>query len=205
MKVENFMAPIIENLISAYPGFTPNLEYHRTGHPRPFLAYFPGLISRTNLPPVVVHLENDKTIKIATPETISVDKLPKQLNYQPSNPFDLASFGPTVKIPLGYQVLGRSGDKGANVNCGFFPRGQTEEEWDWFRSFMTTDRIHSLLGKDSKAVERTERVEFPRIHAVHFVLIGLLSGGGGGGVSSTCRPDSLGKVRKLVHPELLTN
>jgi hypothetical protein len=51
-----------------------------------------------------------------------------------------------------------------------------------------------LMGKDAKAVERTERVEFPEIHAVHFVFVGILSGGGGGGVSSTVRADSLGKV-----------
>jgi hypothetical protein len=46
MKEENFKDPIVENLISAYAGFTPSLDYHRTASPKPFLAYFPGLLPR---------------------------------------------------------------------------------------------------------------------------------------------------------------
>lgn len=196
LAVENFKDPVIENLISAYPGFTPSLEYHRTGVPKPFLAYFPGLIPRGQIEPVKVYfLDSNEVISIPHPAFVTpVAQLPKQQNYEPTNPVDLKSFGETVQIPLGYQVYGRSGDKGANVNCGLFPRGQSQEEWDWFRTFMSTPKLIELLGDDAKAVERIERVEFPEVHAVHFVLVGLLSGGGGGGVGSTIRPDSLGKV-----------
>jgi hypothetical protein len=196
LAVENFKDPVIENLIQAYPGFTPSLEYHRTGMPKPFLAYYPGLLPRGLIDPVKVHfLDSDEIITVPHPVFITpVSKLPKQENYGPTIPVDLKSFGKTVRIPLGYQVFARSGDKGANVNCGLFPRGQSREEWDWFRSFMSTEKVRELLGKDANAVERIERVEFPLIHAVHFVLVGILSGGGGGGVSSTVRADSLGKV-----------
>ena len=55
-----------------------------------------------------------------------------------------------------------------------------------------------LMGKDAKAVERTEKIELSEIHAVHFVFVGLLSGGGGGGVSSTSRADALGKIRPII-------
>jgi hypothetical protein len=197
LKVENFKDPIIENLIQAYPGFTPSLEYHRTGAPKPFLAYFPGLIPRGLLAPVQVHfLDSKEVLTVPHPPFVTpISQLPKQQNYEPTNPTKLDSFGPTVKIPLGYQVFARSGDKGANVNCGLFPRGNSKEEWDWFRSFMSTEKVMELMGKDVAAVERTERVEFPELHAVHFVFVGLLSGGGGGGVGSTVRPDALGKVR----------
>lgn len=196
LKVENFKDPVIENLISAYPGFTPSLEYHRTGMPKPFLAYYPGLLPRGLIEPVKVHfLDSNESITIAHPSyAIPIAKLPKQENYEPTNPVSLDSFGPTVKIPLGYQVFARSGDKGANVNCGLFPRGESKDEWDWFRTFMSTEKVMELMGKDAKTVERTERIEFPEIHAVHFVFVGILSGGGGGGVSSTTRADSLGKV-----------
>lgn len=196
LAVENFKDPVIENLIQAYPGFTPSLEYHRTGMTKPFLAHYPGLLPRGLIDPVRVHfLDSDEIITIPHPPFITpVSKLPKQENYEPTNPVNLKSFGKTVRIPLGYQVFARSGDKGANVNCGLFPRGQSQEEWDWFRSYMSTEKVLHLLGKDAKAVERTERVEFPEIHAVHFVFVGILSGGGGGGVSSTIRADSLGKA-----------
>jgi len=196
LKVENFKDPIIENLVQAYPGFTPSLEYHRTGIPKPFLAYFPGLIPRRQIEPVKVHsLDSDWSITLPPPKFITpIAQLPKQENYEPTNPVNLNSFGPTLRIPLGYQVFARSGDKGANVNCGLFPRGNSPAEWDWFRSFMSTAKVLELLGDDAKGIERVERVEFPLIQAVHFVFVGILSGGGGGGVSSTTRADSLGKV-----------
>jgi hypothetical protein len=196
LAVENFKDPVIENLISGYPGFTPSLEYHRTGAPKPFLAYFPGLLPRGLIEPVKVYfLESDEVITIPHPVFVTpIAQLPKQENYEPTNPVDLKTFGETVRIPLGYQVYARSGDKGANVNCGLFPRGNSQEEWDWFRTYMSTSKVLELLGDDAKEVERVERVEFAEIHAVHFVLVGLLSGGGGGGVASTVRPDSLGKV-----------
>jgi hypothetical protein len=78
------------------------------------------------------------------------------------------SFGPTVNVTLECQVFAFLGDKGASVNCGLFSPGKPQDEWDWLRSFMST--LLELLGDDAKAIERGERVEFPLIQAVHFVL-----------------------------------
>lgn len=195
---DRFMGPVIQNLIQAFPGITPDLEYPRTAQPKPYLTYFPGLIPRHMVPATAVHLltESEPTTVIEhTSETASSPPR-RQDNYEPQHPRDLASFGETVRIPLGYQVFARSGDKGSNVNVGFFPQGDSEEEWQWLRAFLTTPRIRQLLGDDAADVVRTERVEFPAIHAVHFVLVGLL--GSGGGVTSTRRVDSLGKVRVAI-------
>lgn len=55
---------------------------------------------------------------------------------------------------------------------------------------MSRKRMWELLGGDAaKGVYRIERVEFPRIKAVHFVVYGLL----GRGVSSATRLDAFGK------------
>lgn len=188
LSTEKFMGPVIENLIQAFPGFTPNLEYPRTGQPKPYLAYFPCLLDRTKVD-MQVHFVN-KESAISAPHCPTSGVAPKQENYEPTNPVDLKLFGPTVQIPLGYQVYARSGDKGANVNVGFFPQIDSQEEWDWLRSYMTTSKLLELLVEDARCVSRTERVEFPNIHSVHFVLFDLL----GGGVTDTTRPDSLGKV-----------
>ena len=197
LSSQNFSGLIIENLCQAYPGFTPHLEYHRTGTPRPYLSYFPALIPRHYLEPMKVHfLSTNSTICIEHPKlTSAVVDLPKQRNYEPINPETLARFGPTVMVPLGHQVFARSGDKGANVNVGFFPQGDSTEEWDWLRSFLTTEQLLELLGDDASAVQRTERVEFANLHAVHFVLFGLL----GEGVTNTSRIDALGKVSRCQH------
>jgi hypothetical protein len=192
LSVDNFMNPVIENLISGFPGFTPDMEYLRTGLPKPYMTYFPGLIPRSVLEKVRVHfLDGGESIAVPHPaETLSYETAPKQENYEPNEPVDLASFGETVSIPLGYKVHARSGDKGANVNVGFFPQTDSEEEWEWLRSFMTTNKLMELLGEDAEDVLRTERTEFPNLHGVHFVLVGIL----GDGVNCTKRPDALGKV-----------
>ncbi|KAF4547619.1 Hypothetical protein D9617_39g039540 [Elsinoe fawcettii] len=187
LKPNNFMYPIMQNLGQAFPGFTPNLEYPRTTLPRPYMEYFPGLIDRrlVNLS-VTVDDQAPKTIQHFVPPEVSQ---PVQENYESTQPREMSSFGKTITIPLGHQVFARSGDKGPNVSVGFFPQGDSQEEWDWLRSFLTTDRLMQLLGKDASEVKRSERVEFPNIRAVHFVLFGML----GGGVTNTKRADALGK------------
>lgn len=115
----------------------------------------------------------------------------QQEKYETSSPVNAETFGPTIKIPLGYQVFARSGDKGANINVGLFPQGDSEAEWDWLRSALTTHKLLQLLGDDARVVSRVERVEFPKLHCVHFVLFDILKGA----VTGTSRPYSLGKVR----------
>jgi hypothetical protein len=101
-----------------------------------------------------------------------------------------------VRVPLGYTVYARSGDKGPNVNVGFFCSGGDvaleQSKWDWLRSFLTIDRIRHLLGEDNPVSGKIERCEFPQIMAVHFVIYGVL----GSGVGSTSKLDALGKVYK---------
>jgi hypothetical protein len=99
----------------------------------------------------------------------------------------LDSFGPTTVRPLGDIALGRSGDKGGNVNCGLYV--QTAGEWDWLRSFLTRDRMKELMGKYWQDSYFVERVEMPEIYAVHYVVYGPL----GRGVSSSKLLDGLGK------------
>ena len=111
----------------------------------------------------------------------------KRDSYDPANSIPLESFGPTVSMPLGNIVIGRSGDKGPNVNCGLFT--DRPEIWEWLRSFLTLDRMKKLVGKDWKDEFEIERVEFPSIFAVHFVIYGIL----GRGVSSSTLLDNRGK------------
>lgn len=108
-------------------------------------------------------------------------------SYDPVNPTPLESFGSTVTMPLGNIVIGRSGDKGPNVNMGLFT--DRAEIWEWLRSFLTLERMKSLVGGDWKDEYRIERVEFPSIFAVHFVIYGIL----GRGVSSSTLLDNRGK------------
>ncbi|KIW34130.1 uncharacterized protein PV07_00926 [Cladophialophora immunda] len=193
LSTANFQYKIIQNLGASFPGFTPSLEYLRTAQPRPYLAYFPALIDRSKVE-MEVHWLDSEDVKIVHhfTGTLSDPSSVAQENYEPQNSVDLKTFGPTIKVPLGHQVFARSGDKGANINVGLFPQGDSQEEWDWLRSTLTTKKLLELLGDDAPTVSKVERVEFPNIKSVHFVLFGML----GGGVTDTSRPDSLGKVRE---------
>lgn len=99
----------------------------------------------------------------------------------------LSSFGSTKPIRLGDIALARSGDKGSNLNVGFFVR--TPKVWEWLRSFLSSSKLIQLTGEDWSEDYFIERVEFENIFAVHFVVYGIL----GRGVSSSTRLDALGK------------
>ncbi|KAH0538967.1 hypothetical protein FGG08_004482 [Glutinoglossum americanum] len=160
----------------------------RTAYPTPYLAFYPALYPQNDL---------DESINILSPGG-SIATIPaghpsyyepfgKRNNYDTLSPRALTDFGPTHRVPLGDVALARSGDKGPNVNFGIFVR--TEMAWEWLRSFMSRAKMQDLVGKDWREEYRLERVEFPKIFAVHFVLYGMLDRG----VSSSKSLDCLGK------------
>ena len=178
-------AAIVTTILTS-PGMHCSLDL-RTALPKPFLAYYPALVSQQEIDESVTLMSpgNDKRISVGPPK--KTEPLSKRDNYETNSPVSLNSFGSTTSRPLGDIALARSGDKGANVNLGLFV--QTAEQWEWFRSFMTRDKLKQLMGKDWKDEYFIERVEFPKIYAVHFVVYGPL----GRGVSSSRLLDCLGK------------
>jgi hypothetical protein len=63
------------------------------------------------------------------------------------------------------------------------------EHYPWLQTFMTRSRLQELMGEDWRDDFFIERMEFPNIVAVHFVIYGPL----GRGVSSCRLLDALGK------------
>lgn len=116
-----------------------------------------------------VHLlyDDEKITNMGCPT--KTQTYPKQ---QPSSetkdPLDLSFFGETVRAPLGYVVLGRSGDKASDANAGFFVRH--DDEWDWLRSMLTIKKIIELLGPEEYKGKPIDRFEMPKIRAVQFLL-----------------------------------
>ncbi|KAF2853547.1 DUF1446-domain-containing protein [Plenodomus tracheiphilus IPT5] len=85
--------------------------------------------------------------------------------HSTSDHLDLSSFGPITRARLEDVVLARSGDKGGNAN------------------------IKEMFGDSWSGRFFIERVEFPKIYAVHFVIYGVL----GRGVSGSSRLNSFAK------------
>lgn len=113
------------------------------------------------------------------------EALRERESYDTTNPVVFPGEYRTVQ--LGDIALGRSGDKGGNLNFGIFV--DTQAKWDWLRSYLSRARVQELLVEEWQPEFSIERVEFPRIFAVHFVIYGIL----GRGVSSAKRLDGFGK------------
>lgn len=162
--------------------------------PRPYLGYYPGLYEQSKLSLTMSHIGSN-TIDIPPPE--KTEQLSPMESYDTTSAVDLSRFGETRKVELGDVVTARSGDKGGNINVGFLPFSDPTDEsgraseiqWDWLRSFLTLEKMKQLMGEDWSDGFSIERVEFPSIRAVHFVIYGIL----GRGVTSSPVLDNLGK------------
>ncbi|KAJ3457095.1 hypothetical protein MRS44_014236 [Fusarium solani] len=168
-----------------FSGFHSSLDM-RTAIPRPYLAFYPALWHQSDIKECVHFVDPEgETESFATCQPPAFEDLGQRQSYdaEPYIQTDLE----LCNVRLGDIALGRSGDKGANLNFGLFVR--TPAQWDWLRSYLSRAKVQELLGTDWKAGYAIERVEFPKIFAVHFVVYGIL----GRGVSSSKRLDGFGK------------
>ncbi|ODQ78900.1 hypothetical protein BABINDRAFT_39059 [Babjeviella inositovora NRRL Y-12698] len=158
--------------------------------PREFVVYYPGLIEQLRLDEgcIILGSDNSAAVDVKGGHVPRAEALGVRKSYETAKPVDLSMFGATVRATLDTFVLGRSGDKGANVNLGLYVH--QDDEYEWLKSFATGKNLQYLIGEDWKDTYFIERVEMPNILAVHFVVYGIL----GRGVSSSTRLDSLGKA-----------
>jgi hypothetical protein len=158
----------------------------RTAIPRPYLAYYPALWPQSDLEERFHFISPSGTTEsfdTALPPTF--EDVGERESYDTKSPAEVT--GELRNVRLGDIALGRSGDKGANLNFGLFVH--TPAEWAWLCTYMSRARVRELLGDDWRSTFSVERVEFPGIFAVHFVVYGIL----GRGVSSAKRLDGFGK------------
>ncbi|RGP62972.1 hypothetical protein FSPOR_8956 [Fusarium sporotrichioides] len=168
-----------------YSGFHSSLDF-RSAMPRPYLAYYPALWKQSELAEKF-HFVNatGTTDSFTTSPPSEFEQLEKRASYDTTSPIPID--GGLIEVRLGSIALGRSGDKGANLNFGLYVG--TQAKWDWLRSYMSRAKVQKLLGEDWRPEFSIERVEFAKIFAVHFVVYGIL----GRGVSSSKRLDGFGK------------
>ncbi|MDP9866996.1 MULTISPECIES: acyclic terpene utilization AtuA family protein [Streptosporangium] len=109
-----------------------------------------------------------------------------------------ADGGETVRAALGTIMGARSGDKGGNVNLGVWVR--TAEQFRWLSDHLTAGRLRELLP--ATAGLEIERFDLPNLHALNFVVHGLL----GRGVAASPRLDAqakaLGEELRAAHTDI---
>ncbi len=154
---------------------------HSIAHPpedaTPFLVYWPTLVDAARVPHTVT--VDGETWPVAHPPT-TTSRPPLD---QPALP---PPTGATMRRPLGRVFGTRSGDKGGNANLGVW--GRTAAAYAWLHHELTVDRLRALFP--DLAPYAIDRALLPNLHAVNFVIRGLL----GDGVAASTRPDPQAKT-----------
>jgi hypothetical protein len=171
-----FSNAAVELALASYPGF------HLTtppGEASPFGVFTAGYVDAKLVDHTAV-LPDGTRVPIeppaATLELADVDEPP--LPPPPS--------GRTRSVPLGTAAGARSGDKGGAANVGVWARGPAA--WPWLVNTLTVDRLRALLP-ETHDLPITRHV-LPNLHAVNFVIDGLL----GLGVAYQARFDPQAKA-----------
>ena len=177
-----------EYAMQHFSGFHNSLDM-RTAIPRSFLSFYPALYPQDSLKCAVniLSADGELTHREETHHPVKCEKLEPRESYDTKNPVPLSDFGSTRMARIGDIALARSGDKGGNCNFGIYVRDP--EAWPWLRSFLSREKMQDLIQGDWQDDYFLERVEFPNIMALHFVVYGIL----GRGVSGSSRLDALGK------------
>ncbi|PGH21289.1 hypothetical protein AJ80_03339 [Polytolypa hystricis UAMH7299] len=176
-----------EFVMQHFSGLHYSLDF-RAAMPMRYIAYYPALYPQHRLQESAHILQVDgtteKCLNAGHPPNFQ-DPPCKRISFD-AEPLPTRT-GPTKRVRIGDITLGRSGDKGANLNFGIIPKDSSH--WPWLRSFFSRAKLRELIGKDWKDEYFIERIEFPNIQAVHFVIYGIL----GRGSSSSVILDALGK------------
>jgi hypothetical protein len=171
-----FSNAAVELALASYPGF------HLTAPPgeaAPYGVFQAGYVDAKVVEHTAV-LPDGTRVAIAP----AASTLPLEPAASPSVPAWTSE--PTRSVPLGTVVDARSGDKGGAANVGVWVRDETA--WPWLVSTLTVARLRELLPEAAELP--IERHVLPNLHAVNFVIDGLL----GLGVAFNARFDPQAKA-----------
>ncbi|MDG2428950.1 MAG: DUF1446 domain-containing protein [Acidimicrobiales bacterium] len=155
----------------------------RSSASKPFGVHRAGLIPANLVPQEVVVLEAGQLASRTIVESVA-PKGDVMVQPRPESAVAVPS-GPTVSVPLGRIAGSRSGDKGGDANLGLFVRD--DAAWKWLDSYLTVDRLRSLLPEVADLA--IERHRLPGIRSMNFMIRGLL----GEGVAASSRQDGQAK------------
>lgn len=175
-RAKRFSRACVELALASYPGFT------LTAPPAdgtPVGVYRPEFVPATEIHQVAV-LPDGTRLPIEHREPAPAEVI------APQDRAESLPVGPTRRVPLGAAFGARSGDKGGDANLGIWAR--SEAGYRWLAHELTTERLRELLPEAAEL--DIDRYPLPNLHAVNFVLRGLL----GAGVAASTRFDPQAKA-----------
>ncbi|HEY3733686.1 MAG TPA: acyclic terpene utilization AtuA family protein [Streptosporangiaceae bacterium] len=154
----------IELALGSYPGF------HLAalpGEARPYGVFTAAYVDAGLVGHIAV-LPDSSTVAIEP----AADTLALAPAAEPDTPGWTAA-GPVRRAPLGLVAGARSGDKGGDANVGVW--AATAAAWPWLAGTLTVPLLRELLP-EAAGLPVTRHV-LPNLHAVNFVIEGLLGQG----------------------------
>ena len=172
-----FSATAVELALASYPGFT------MTGPPgngSPYGVFEPGYVD-------AAEVEHRVALPNGVVERIDPSSLRTEVPADPDEPSPSGAhdWGPTSSIPLGTVAGARSGDKGGSANIGVWVRDPAH--FEWLDHTLDVALLKELLPEVADLV--VHRYRLPNLHAVNFVIEGVL----GRGVAENVRFDPQAK------------
>jgi hypothetical protein len=171
---ERFSRELIPLITAGPPGATGYAE----GRPRvhPVFRYWPCLIPRTACAPSfdVIH-----TVGPAPPAASSPAPSASHRTPIPPPPRSRTAHKPATLYDL---ARARSGDKGTSANVAVIARNP--DAWEFLRTWLTPERVADYFAP--LGLDGVERYELPNLHALNFILRGVLR--------SSLRTDAQGKA-----------
>lgn len=175
-----FSGAAIELALANYPGF------FGTGGPsdaQSYGVYWPALVPVDHVHETVVLPDRSRLSVTPAPRSTVITAATQTQEVSADEP--VAPVGPLAGEPLGAYFAARSGDKGGNANVGIWARDAAG--YAWLAANLTATRVQTLLP-EAAALE-VRRYELPNLHALNFVIVGLL----GDGVASSTAFDPQAK------------
>ena len=173
-----FSGAAVELALASYPGF------HMTAPPsdaQPYGAFTAAYVDRAAVTQLARLPDGSFTCRVIDPP-VTTELAP----VEPAAVPPWTDAGPTQRVPLGTVAGARSGDKGGDANVGIWAKDAAA--WPWLASTLTVDRLRELLPEAASLP--VTRYLLPNLHAVNFVIEGLL----GQGVAAAARFDPQAKA-----------
>ncbi len=170
--------------LSSVPGYHLDTGARRVSEPWQRVEFWPAVLPVHPLQHSVV-LADGRRLEVPHPPAGPLLLQPPAQEAAPAV-VDGHTQQSTRLVPLGLIAHARCGDKGGNSNVGLWARDAAA--WPWLQQAVSSDALRSLLPETR--LLSVLRHELPTLHAVHFVLNGLLGRSG----SNNLRADQAGKA-----------
>jgi len=151
LEVPGFNRWCMENFLQSCPGATIENDIRQSAG-KEFFEYWAALLPQSEVTHAVNLMWASESIDIPVPTSLQeygYSREERQWSYETRNPVSLDSFGPTTRGPLGWVVLGRSGDKASGKSTimgseGDGPQADSTQMRTWVSSFVTKTSINGF-------------------------------------------------------------